>query len=126
MEKKFSYAEDFQNVAEICKVGNDFEEFSHYVILVGDPDAEFTFLDLGKAISAEPFTTYTDASRALSLVRRVLEIVDENFSYGLKLSDVRDEILAKINRNTNDRLIHKHDATRAVNSVCNYYIEHGA
>ena len=109
MEKKFSYAEDFQNVAEICKVGNDFEEFSHYVILVGDPDAEFTFLDLGKAIS-----------------RRVLEIVDENFSYGLKLSDVRDEILAKINRNTNDRLIHKHDATRAVNSVCNYYIEHGA
>lgn len=123
--KKFSYAEDFAHVATISKVGEDFDEFSHYVILVGDPDQEFTFLDLGKFTCAEPFTTYSDASRALSLVKRVLELVDENLSYGLKLSDIRDEILAKINRN-NDKLIYKRDATRAVREVTDYYISQGA
>lgn len=124
--KKFSFAEEFQDAATIAKIGNDFDEFSHYVIGVGDPDLEYTFLDSGKFISAEPFTTYTDASRAISLVKRILESVDESLAHGLKLSDVRDEILTNINRASTGKLINKHDAKQAVCDITDYYIEQGA
>ena len=133
MTEKFSYSKEFQEHARICKVGKDFDEFAHYMILVGDPDLEFTFLELGKFFSAEPFTTYTDAKRAYSLVQKTLELVDENISLGLKLADVRDEILAEVSKKFDidgdpddpDLLNLRPAVEGAIERIFNYYIETG-
>ena len=133
MTEKFSYSKEFQENARICKVGKDFDEFAHYVILVGDPDREFTFLELGKCFSAEPFTTYTDAKRAYSLVQKTLELVDENISLGLKLADVRDEVLAAVsekfdvdgNPDGHDLLNLRTAVEDAIKEIFDYYISKG-
>lgn len=133
MTEKFSYSKEFQENARICKAGKDFDEFAHYVILVGDPDHEFTFLELGKFFSAEPFTTYTDAKRAYSLVQKTLELVDENISLSLKLADVRDEILAALsekfdvdgNPDGHDLLNLRPAVEYAIKEIFDYYISKG-
>ena len=123
---RFSYIGDFARVADIGKVGNDFDEYSHYVILVGSPDYETSFLDSGEFIAAEPFTTYADAKRALSLTTRTLELVDKNLEQGLKLSDVRAEVLAAISRafsraDEKGCAVSKQEVLRAADSVLGYY-----
>lgn len=130
MTEKFSYSKEFQEHAQIGKVGKDFDEFAHYMILIGDPDLETTFLDFGKSFSAQPFTTYTDAKRAYSLVQKTLELVDENISLGLKLADVRDEILAEVSKKFDvdgdpDLLNLRPAVEGAIERIFNYYIETG-
>lgn len=133
MTEKFSYSKEFQEHAQICKVGKDFDEFAHYMILVGDPDLETTFLDLGKSFSAQPFTTYKDAKLAFSLVQKTLELVDKNLSHGLKLSDLRDEVLASVSKKFDidgdpddpDLLNLRPAVEGAIERIFNYYIETG-
>ena len=122
----FSYATAFTNVADIGKVGKDFDDFQRYMILVGDDDCEKTFLHSGNFICAEPFTTYADAKAALELVKDILAVVDEHIAHGLNLADVRDECIAGINHATSGNLITKRKAKQAVNDVCSYYLSHSA
>lgn len=109
--KNFSYAEDFDEVASVARM-NDLDNSSvSYMAFVGTPNHDATFLEAGKFIS-EDFTTYRDAQNAIALVRRTLELVDEDIAQSLSLADVRDEVLANVER--------------AANEIFEYYIERGA
>ena len=94
----------------------------HCNVTVGDN--EFSFLDLEKIFGAN-FSTRQDAVNAVALIQQTLELVDKLQSMQLKLSDVRDEVIANINHATSGKLITKRQATRAVRDICDYYISNG-
>lgn len=118
----FSYAEDFNEAVRIGDISDTNGDFMHCNVTVGDN--EFSFLDFEKVFGAN-FSTKQDAVNAVALIQQTLELVDKNLSMGLKLSDVRDEIIANINRTTSGKLISKHDAKQAVRDICDYYISNG-
>ena len=128
-----SYAEKFADVTQITKVGNEFDDYHHYAVLVGDPDRKYTFLDSGKFHCAEPFTTYSDACRAVALVKGILELVDEDTVHGLKFSVVREEVLREVQKAfaidgqpDDPDILNLYPATQgAIRKVFDYYIEHG-
>ena len=130
---KFSYADELNNFADIVRVGNDDDAEISYAVFIGDPDLKYTFLDLGRFIHEENFTTYRDAQNALALVRRTLELVDENLAMGLKLSDVRDEVLAAVAKkfdvdgdpNDPDFLNLRPAVEHAIKKIFDYYISNG-
>lgn len=114
-----SYAKEFADVSDVVRLGT-VEKPIGYSVFVGDPDLKYTFLDCGK-FTCEDFSTRGDAQNALNLTKQILELVDENLSMGLKLADVRDEVIAAI---ANTKLKHEDflAATRAVNEFFDYYI----
>lgn len=116
-------AQEFTSVTDVARIGNADDVEIRYSVFVGDPDLKFSFLDSERFI-CEDFTNYRDACNALELVKRTLELVDESLAQGLKLSDVRDEIIANLNRATTGNLISKCEAQRAVSEICGYYISH--
>ena len=130
--KNFSYAIDFDSVVSVSRMDNRDDLSVQFLALVGDPDLKFTFLDSGKAFS-EMFTTYRDVINAVSLVQKTLELVDKNLSPGLKLSDLRDEVLAAVSKKFDidgdpddpDLLNLRPAVERAIEDVFNYYIETG-
>ena len=122
--KKFSYLEDFDSVLATGTMQSDSPNVAtKYLLQVGESEPQ-TFLANGDFYSAE-FTTQQDADNALKILRHTLALVDENLAQDLKLADVRDEILAKINHATSGNLITKRKATRAVRDICDYYISNG-
>lgn len=130
--KKFSYAIEFDSVVKVTRM-DDCDDLSvQFLALVGDPDLKFTFLDSGKAFS-EMFTTYRDAINAVSLVQKTLELVDKNLSHGLKLSDLRDEVLASVSKKFDidgdpddpDLLNLRPAVERAIKEIFDYYISNG-
>lgn len=130
--KNFSYAIDFDSVVKVARI-DDCDDLSvQFLALVGDPDLKFTFLDSGKAFS-EMFTTYRDVINAVSLVQQTLKLVDENISQGLKLSDLRDEVLAAVSKkfaidgNPDDPdLLNLRPAVEyAIKEIFDYYISNG-
>ena len=118
----FSYAEDFNEAVRIGDISDTNGEFMHCNVTVGDN--EFSFLDLEKIFGAN-FSTRQDAVNAVALIQQTLELVDKLQSMQLKLSDVRDEVIANINHATSGKLITKRQATRAVRDICDYYISNG-
>lgn len=114
-----SYAKEFAAVADVVRLGT-VEKPIGYSVFVGDPDLKYTFLDCGKCTCTD-FSTRGDAQNALELTKQILELVDENLSMGLKLADVRDEVIAAI---ANTKIKHEDflAATRAVNEIFDYYI----
>ena len=124
--KEFSYAEDFNNVADVARIGNTDDVKISYSVFVGDPDSkgDKNFIG-GEFFSADDFTTYSDAAKAKRLVAFTLRQVDENLAYGLKLSVVRDEVLDAIADTKNNGAATTHEVTRAVKRIFDYYISHG-
>lgn len=130
--KKFSYAEEFDAVATVVRIGNVDDVDVRHAAFLGDPDQGFSFLDSRKSPS-ELFTTYHDAVSALSLVRSTLELVDKNLSHGLKLSDLRDEILASVSKKFDidgdpddpDLLNLRPAVEHAIKEIFDYYISNG-
>ena len=96
-EQGDSLEKDFNQVAQIARMDFPDDLDTRYSVHVGDPDQKETFLDCGKFIS-EDFTTYRDAKNACELVRRILAVVDEANAQGLKIADVRDEVLAAVGK----------------------------
>lgn len=130
--KKFSYAIEFDSVVKVARM-DDCDDLSvQFLALVGDPDLKFTFLDSGKAFS-EMFTTYRDVINAVSLVQKTLELVDKNLSHGLKLSNLRDEVLASVSKKFNidgdpddpDLLKLRPAVEHAIKEIFDYYISNG-
>lgn len=130
--KKFSYAIDFDSVVSVSRMDNRDDLSVQFLALVGDPDLKFTFLDSGKAFS-EMFTTYRDVINAVSLVQKTLELVDKNLSHGLKLSNVRDEVLAAVSKKFDidgdfddpDLLNLRPAVEHAIKEIFDYYISNG-
>lgn len=130
--KKFSYAIDFDSVVSVSRMDNRDDLSVQFLALVGDPDLKFTFLDSGKAFN-EMFTTYRDAINAVSLVQKTLELIDENISQGLKLSDLRDEVLASVSKKFDidgdpddpDLLNLRPAVEHAIKEIFDYYISNG-
>lgn len=118
----FSYAEDFNEAVRIGDISDTNGEFMHCTVTVGD--TEFSFLDFEKVFGAN-FSTRQDAVNAVALIQQTLELVDKLQSMQLKLSDVRDEVIANINRCGSGKLITKRQATCAANGIFNYYISNG-
>ena len=130
--KNFSYAIDFDSVVSVSRMDNRDDLSVQFLALVGDPDLKFTFLDSGKAFN-EMFTTYRDAINAVSLVQKTLELVDKNLSHGLKLSDLRDEVLASVSKKFDidgdpddpDLLNLRPAVEHAIKEIFDYYISNG-
>lgn len=74
--KKFSYAEEFSRVADVVRLGDANDVRISYAVFVGDPnDDDEGFLGTG-CISADDFTTWSDAAKAKVFVQTILETVD--------------------------------------------------
>ena len=124
--KKYSYAEDFNNVSGIARIGDADDVKISYSVLVGDPDSKGDKNFIGEEyFSADDFTTWNDAAKAKRLASLVLQQVDKNLEYGLKLSDVRDEVLDAIVDTKSNGVATKLEITRAVKRIFDYYISHG-
>ena len=124
--EKFSYAEDFNNVSGIARIGDADDVRISYLVYVGDPDSKGDKNFIGEEyFSADDFTTWSDAAKAKRLAARVLQQVDKNLEYGLKLSDVRNEVLDAIADTKNYDEATKLEVTRAVKRIFDYYISHG-
>lgn len=127
--KKFSFAEEFNHIADVARLGDVDDVRICYSVFVGDPDNEDedNFLG-GEFFSCDDFTTWSDAAKAKQLVVTVLQKVDENLAQGLKLSDVCGEVLNNIDhaftRTKKDDGILKREINRAVNQIFDYYISH--
>ena len=125
--EEFSYTDEFNRVAGVARISDDDDERISYSVFVGDPNSKGEDNFLGEEFfSVDDFTTYRDAQNALALVRRTLELVDKNLAMGLKLSDVRDEIIDAIAHKKNKGATTTLEVTRAINEIFDYYISHGA
>lgn len=125
--EKFSYADEFNRVADVARIGNADDVRICYSVFVGDPNSEGEDNFLGEEFfSADDFTTWSDAAKAKQLVVVALRQVDENLAMGLKLSDVRDEIIDAIAHTKNNGATTTLEVTRAINKIFDYYISHGA
>ena len=76
--KKFSYAEEFNRVSDVVRLGDADDVQINYGVFIGEPDCENTFLDSGQFVCQDHFTTYSDAQQAKVLVQTVLGHVDEH------------------------------------------------
>ena len=81
--EEFSYADEFNRVADVARLGDADDVEISYSVFVGDPDLEYSFLDSERFIHEENFTTYRDAQNALArdtdeatvtLASRVIEV----------------------------------------------------
>lgn len=120
-----SYAKEFAAMADVARLGKADDVRISYAVYVGTPNSEGEDNFLGEEFfSVDNFTTWSDAAKAKMLVVDTLQKVDENLSMGLKLADVRDEVIAAI---ANTKIKHEDflAATRAVNEIFDYYISHG-
>lgn len=126
--KNFSYADDFAQAADIVRLGDADDVRIRYAVYVGDPDGGIgvgrPFDDV--VFSADDFTTWGDAAKARQLAVVALRQVDKNFEQGLKLSDVRAEVLAAISRafsraDEKGCAVSKQEVLRAADSILNYY-----
>lgn len=125
--EKFSYADEFNRVADVARLGDADDVRISYSVFVGDPNSEGEDNFLGEEFfSADDFTTWQDAAKAKQLVVVALRQVDENLAMGLKLSDVRDEIIDAIAHTKNNGATTTLEVTRAINKIFDYYISHGA
>lgn len=123
--EKFSYAKDFIELAKVNYTCDGDGKTKNFTVVIGNhDDEESTFLALGEVITHD-FENCKDASRATELAAMVLSLVDKNLELGLKLSDVRKEVLnaiAKTDLRHEDYLT----AARAADKIFDYYISHGA
>lgn len=127
--EKFSYADEFNRVADVARLSDADDVRISYSVFVGDPNSEGEDNFLGEEFfSADDFTTWSDAAKAKQLVVITLRKVDENLLYGLKLSDVRDEVLAAIDSALKEDNCYrtpravKAEVRRAVAKIFNYYL----
>lgn len=78
--KKFSYADEFNRVADVARIGDADDVRVSYSVFVGDLEGEEdSFLD-GEFFSADDFTTFSDAAKAKQLVVMVLQQVDKHLA----------------------------------------------
>lgn len=127
--KKFNFAEDFAQAADVVRMGNADDVRISYSVYVGSADENC--IGVGKPFddvffSADDFTTWSDAAKARQLAIVALRQVDKNLEQGLKLSDVRAEVLAAISRafsraDEKDCAVSKQEVLRAADSVLGYY-----
>ena len=132
--KKYSYAGDFNNVADVARIGNADDVKISYAVFVGDPDSKGDRnFNGGESFAVRGFTTRSDAVKAKMLASLVLQQVDENLEYGLKLSDVRDEVLAAVAKKfdvdgdpeDHDLLNLRPAVEHAIKRIFDYYISVG-
>ena len=125
---RFNFAEEFAQAADVVRLGNADDVRISYAVFVGDPDGGIgegrPFDDV--FFSADDFTTYADADKARQLAIVTLRQVDKNLEQGLKLSDVRAEVLAAISRafsraDEKGCAVSKQEVLRAADSVLGYY-----
>lgn len=128
--ENFSFSEEFSRVADVARLGDADDVRISYSVFVGEPngeDEDNNFLG-EEFFSADDFTTWSDAAKAKQLVVITLRKVDENLLYGLKLSDVRDEVLAAIDSALKEDNCYrtpravKAEVLRAVSRIFNYYL----
>ena len=125
--EEFSYTDEFNRVADVARIGDADDVRICYSVFVGDPNSEDEDNFLGEEFfSVDDFTTWRDAAKAKMLVAVVLRQVDKNLAMGLKLSDVRDEIIDAIAHKKNKGATTTLEVTRAINEIFDYYISHGA
>lgn len=125
---RFNFAEEFAQAADVVRMGADDDVRISYAVFVGDPDGGIgeggPFDDV--FFSADDFTTWSDAAKAKQLAVVALRQVDKNLEQGLKLSDVRAEVLAAISRafsraDEKGCAVSKQEVLRAADSVLGYY-----
>ena len=126
---RFNFAEEFAQAADIVRLGDADDVRIRYAVYVGNPDEDAigegkTFDDV--FFSADDFTTWGDAAKARQLAVVALRQVDKNLEQGLKLSDVRAEVLAAISRafsraDEKGCAVSKQEVLRAADSVLGYY-----
>lgn len=124
---RFNFAEEFAQAADVVRLGNADDVRIGYSVFVGDKDA----IGVGRPFddvffSADDFTTWNDADKARQLAIVTLRQVDKNLEQGLKLSDVRGEVLAAISRafsraDEKGCAVSKQEVLRAADSVLGYY-----
>ena len=143
MKNDFSYAQDFDSLSTIVEhtihLATPIQSTS-YSVDVGeresaDPDYDpITFAGVGEFYSIEGFTNYNDARQAKELVWQTLRLVDENIEMGLKLSDVKEEVLTEVAKafnacTTEDQTPNPYSVyatiTFAINKIFDYYISQG-
>lgn len=107
--KKLSYAEEFNRVADVVRLGDADDVRICYGVMVGDD--EEGFLGTG-CISADDFTTWSDAAKAKVFVQTILETVDghqKNTRTAKELSrNLRHEIYQCID-NTVEKMLELRD-----------------
>lgn len=142
MKNDFSYAQDFDSLSTIVEhtihLATPIQSTS-YSVDVGerenaDPNHDpITFAGIGEFYSIEGFTNYNDARQAKELVWQTLRLVDENIEMGLKLSDVKEEVLTEVAKAFNACAEDKNPnpyamyavIVSAINKTFNYYISQG-
>lgn len=123
--ENFSYEKEFKATAHV--VTNSSGDCHSYSIIVGNHhNAGETFLCCGDVIHSDEFTFKQDAQRAYELTSAILAEVDTNIAEGLKLEDVRDEVVAAvstaINQNSANPETDLIPVVRAINRIFDYYL----
>ena len=126
---RFNFAEEFAQAADVVRLGAADDVRIRYAVYVGNSDEDAIgegrpFDDV--FFSADDFTTWGDAAKARQLAIVALRQVDKNLEQGLKLSDVRAEVLAAISRafsraDEKGCAVPKQEVLRAADSVLGYY-----
>jgi len=126
---RFNFAEEFAQAADVVRLGAADDVRIRYAVYVGNSDEDAIgegrpFDDV--FFSADDFTTWGDAAKARQLAIVALRQVDKNLEQGLKLSDVRAEVLAAISRafsraDEKGCAVSKQEVLRAADSVLGYY-----
>ena len=126
---RFNFAEEFAQAADVVRMGAADDVRICYAVFVGDPVENC--VGVGRPFddvffSADDFTTWGDAAKARQLAIVALQQVDKNLEQGLKLSDVRAEVLAAISRafsraDEKGCAVSKQEVLRAADSVLGYY-----
>lgn len=95
--KKFSYADEFNRVADVVRLGDADDVRISYSVFVGssEDEADDSFLGNG-FFSADDFTTWSDAAKAKQLALIALKQVDKHLAPAAptkKSADLRRAVL---------------------------------
>ena len=123
--ENFSYEKEFKATALV--VTSNSGEFNSYSVIVGNcHNEEETFLCCGNVIRSDEFTFKQDAQRAYELTSAILAEVDTNIAEGLKLEDLRDEVIAAVSTAMNQNSAVSEPTLicviRAINRIFDYYL----